>query len=189
MTEVETQTLIDDLLGYVQRMTHNQPLAEDVVQDAMMKVISKDIISKDLDQLRAYTFRTAYNLVIDNYRANNIYSNFHHIDDTVIQQLSADSAEDIALVEVAAEEAKACYADLKKELTWQDAQALELVVFGGLSLNHAAASIGIKNSAMKVRIHRARKRMKVLLERECEISESKEKTVSCIKKKSSKLPC
>jgi RNA polymerase sigma-70 factor, ECF subfamily len=182
MLTTETEVIRTDLHNYVTRLTGDTIAAEDIVQEAFLRVIGKLDEDASIDEFRAYLFRTAHNLVIDSHRSSKHHSKYETIDDDSISLDLSNGASEDPLISMVRDEANTCISSLTKKLGWRDLQALELVVFGGLGLRHASAVLGISHEAMKVRLHRARKRMKTLLDRDCNIGVDEDSNLSCEQK-------
>jgi RNA polymerase sigma-70 factor, ECF subfamily len=182
MLATETEVIRQDLHNYITRITGNSVSADDIVQDAFLRVMNKFDDDPDIDQFRAYLFRTAHNLVIDSHRSSKHHSKYQTIDNDFISVNPDSNSNDDPLIGMVRDEANKCVSNLAKKLGWRDLQALELVVYGGLDLRHASAVLGISHEAMKVRLHRARKRMKTLLDNDCIIGKDEDSNLSCEQK-------
>ncbi len=58
------------LRAYVVRTMGHASHADDIVQEAYLRLLRKPVPTRDDDELRAYLFRTASNLVVDHWRAH-----------------------------------------------------------------------------------------------------------------------
>lgn len=180
MNEAQLQTIRQDLVTYIGRLTGDEVLAEDIAQESLLRVMNKGINQKRTDEFRAYLFRSAYNLMIDNKRAGQRRPGTEPIDEDLL--LAPEDDESDSLESVIKDEMSACIADLLKKLPEADQQSIGLVVYGGLKVREAAAVLGISVEAMKVRLHRARGRVKELLDQNCCISRDDKGKLSCDKK-------
>ncbi len=182
MPEKDFKAIREDLLRYLLRLTGDQSKAEDLTQEAMLRVMDKGIDAKETDEFRAYLFRSAYNLVVDQSRTTKRRPEQRPIEDVLQILPDKDSENEDSLELVIRKEMESCLEDLLKELPEPDRQALALVVYGSLKVREAAAVVGIKPDSMKVRLHRARNRVKTLLDRDCIIDVDCDGKRTCEKK-------
>jgi RNA polymerase sigma-70 factor (ECF subfamily) len=181
MNDSELQNIRQDLLNYVSRLTGNEVLAEDITQEALLRVVHKGMDKKSTSEFRAYLFRSAYNLMIDTKRQGQRRPGTQPIDEEFLI-LADDNDKSDSLENVIKMEMSTCIKDLQKRLPEADQEALGLVIYGGLKVREAAAVLGISVDAMKVRLYRARDRVRDLLDQNCRIGRDDQGRLCCDKK-------
>jgi len=182
MTDQEFHNIRSDLLQYLTRLTGDQEKAEDITQDAFIRILGKGFEDKETNDFRAYLFRTAINLLIDRKRrADRKPIAEQYDEETTLADEVVQVGED-PLTDTIKAEMNGCIAGLLKKLSDADHQALGLINYGGMSVRETAEIMGVSVAAMKVRLHRARGRLKELMDRECNIQPDENGKLSCEKK-------
>ncbi|MGC4085163.1 MAG: RNA polymerase sigma factor [Vicinamibacterales bacterium] len=136
------------LRAYVTRMLGNATHADDIVQETYLRILRRPVPTHDLDELRAYVFRIASNLVVDHWRAHKRESA-----DTV-PDLSASGPDQGLRVDIAR-----LFARLKpreRQLVW-------LAHVEGADHKEIAATLGLRAASIRVLLSRARQRFARLL--------------------------
>jgi RNA polymerase sigma-70 factor (ECF subfamily) len=179
MEDTEFNQIRSDLLNYLARLTGDPELAEDLTQDAFIRVLGKGLEEKSTSDFRAYLFRTAINLMIDRKHGLDRRPAPEEFDEEItIPDESLKMAEG-PLAAAIKNEMNGCIAGLLKKLPESDYQALGLINYGGMSVREAAEVMGVSVEAMKVRLHRSRKRLKDLMDRECDVAPDANGKLSC----------
>lgn len=136
-----------DLFRFLVFLTGNRALAQDIAQDTYIKIIEKLPELRDSSVFSSWLFRTAKNLFIDYKRSPR---NAGHEDIAEMTELAANSEQAEAFREAQ---------DLLKPLDPEDRYALLLVYLEGLSYEEAATRLGIKEDALRSRLHRLRQQL------------------------------
>ena len=132
------------LRGYVVRTMGHGADADDIVQEAYLRLLRKPVPTRDEDELRAYLFRTAGNLVIDHWRAHK-----HESPDTPPER-SAHGPDQALRLDVGR-----LFARLKP----RERQMMWLAHVEGADHREIAALLGLRAASIRVLLSRARQRL------------------------------
>ena len=149
--------------------------ADDLVQETFIKV------QKNLNQLReeaklsSWIFRIAYNLCQDHYRKINQASKREHVSTEERQFLT----EPFFQKEFEQRQMGACVQDKIRSLP--ESYQTVLVLFDLMEFSHKeiAEILDISVENVKVRLHRARKKLKTILEKECKFEVDERNVLVC----------
>jgi RNA polymerase sigma factor (sigma-70 family) len=151
------------LVGYAKRLLGDQGKAEEVVQDALIKVILASPELKSEDHALAYIKKTIQNLVVDIFRSEGRRPNLVLLDD-----LNAEK--DIQLQEfadhsdvVAAADDAAIIRQALSLLSPAERAALVMWEIEGRSAKEIAKELGIKETSVRHTVSRARAAMRRVL--------------------------
>lgn len=136
------------LRAYVARTVGNPSQADDVVQETFLRLLVKPVPTRDVDELRAYVFRIASNLVIDQWRARK------HEATGEVPEPSAPASDHALRVDVGR-----LFARLKpreRQLVW-------LAHVDGQDHREIAATLGLGAASIRVLLSRARRRLAHIL--------------------------
>lgn len=144
------------LWSYVYRTTGNAPDADDIVQEAFLRLLRSDVGPTDEDW-RRYLYRTASNLIVDRWRTR--------------RRERRDPDADVADAEVAgglqasgpSAETDRDVARTFAELTSRERALLWLAYVEGESHQEIATALGLGRRSIKVLLFRARRRLRDLL--------------------------
>ena len=139
------------LWSYVYRVTGNAADAEDIVQEAFLRLLRADLGPTEEDS-RRYLYRVASNLVVDRWRSRKRRD--EHEEHSVVSEAvygggQADADQDVARTFA--------------ELTSRERALLWLAYVEGESHEEMAASLGLGRRSIKVLLFRARRRLRDLL--------------------------
>ncbi len=148
---------LDEFVAFARKRTGDPDLAADAVQESFLKAQAKIGQLEDEERVDAWFYRILRNVIIDLQRARS-------------QQPTDISAID-ELVSVPEDKATACacVAALVDELAPAYARALRSVDLEGATIEEAAAAEGITPGNLKVRRHRAREELRVLVQATCKM--------------------
>ena len=133
------------LRAYVFRVVGNASDADDIVQEAFLRMLRADVPADSDEHLRRYLYRVASNLIVDRWRR----CRHEQLEDVMPEQVSAPSHyEDDASV-----------AKIFAQLKPRDRALLWLAYVEGESHEEIATSLGIGRRGVKVMLFRARKRL------------------------------
>jgi RNA polymerase sigma-70 factor (ECF subfamily) len=137
------------LWAYVYRVTGNASDADDIAQEAFLRLLRADLETPDEREWRRYLYRIASNLIVDCWR-----------------RVKRESGEEKA-VEGSAPGARfeqdADIAKIFSELGERDRALLWLAYVEGESHEEMASSLGVGRRSIKVMLFRARRRLRELL--------------------------
>lgn len=155
------------LVAYVYRRVPDYALAEDLVQDVLLKVAAEPEVWRRVQNPSAWLMRLTQRAVADHYRRG--------------RRETPDDQAVAGLAEVAATDSEGawddnqrqvanCLAPLTSVLGATDREALRLVDQEGLPQVKAAEQLGISVSGMKSRVQRARRRLREAFLECCSVS-------------------
>ena len=136
------------LRAYVARTMGRADHADDIVQDTFLRLLRTPLATRDLDELRAYAFRVASNLVVDHWRAH------RHEAPGPIAESSTPRPDQELRVDV-----QRLFAQLKpreRQLVW-------LAHVEQASHQEIADALGLRPCSIRVLLSRARGKLATLL--------------------------
>jgi RNA polymerase sigma-70 factor (ECF subfamily) len=139
------------LRAYVYRVVGNASDADDIVQEAFLRILRTDVPADSDEHLRRYLYRVASNLIVDRWRRRR-----HEMGEERILNEPASPRpryEDDAAV-----------AKIFAELKPRDRALLWLAYVEGESHEEIASSLGVGRRGVKVMLFRARRRLRDLLQ-------------------------
>ncbi len=147
-----------EFLAFLQRRVGSRALAEDILQEAFARSLTKSEQLADQESAVAWFYRILRNAVIDHHRRSGSAAR-------KLEQLSRE------LEEPAAPEVEAavcqCVKGLAETLKPEYAAALQAVEVEGRAVKDYAAAAGISAGNAAVRVFRAREALKHQVERSC----------------------
>lgn len=145
-------------LKYVNARVSDTALAEDIVQDSLLKALKSAPTIRDEDRLIPWFYRVLHNAVVDTYRSKN----------SSLNTIEMSAADDVAISESEELELCDCFRELLPTINPDYAALIESDISGKYeSLNDEAEILGIAPNNLKVRRHRARQALKTRLEETC----------------------
>ena len=133
--------------AYVYRATNDAADADDIVQEAFLRLFQADAVPSDEEGLRRYVFRVAGNLMVDRWRRR--VRDEHHARPST--EATDGELRDIDVVRI--------FSELKP----RDRALLWLAYVEGDSHEDIAASLRLARNSVKVLLSRARVRLRDLL--------------------------
>lgn len=136
------------LRAYVVRTLGSPDHADDIVQEAFLRLLRTPLKTRDLDELRAYTFRVASHLVVDHWRARR-----HESRDAVPDRGATGPDYGLRL------DVRRLFARLKpreRQLVW-------LAHVEQANHQEIAATLGLRAGSIRVLLSRARGKLATLL--------------------------
>ncbi|MGC6431055.1 MAG: RNA polymerase sigma factor [Jejuia sp.] len=147
------------------RMMKHQEEAEEVAQDVFIKVVKSLPKFKGDAKLSTWIYKIAYNACLDALKKSS----------RKYQEISIDKYEgyDISVIDnafekLAKEEREDAIKWCIQQLSSEDSSILSLYYFEELSLDEISKVIGLKPNNIKVKLHRARKRLAVVMKQRLE---------------------
>jgi RNA polymerase sigma-70 factor (ECF subfamily) len=137
------------LRAYVLRVVGNVSDADDIVQEAFLRMLRADVPADNEEHLRRYLYRVASNLIVDRWRRSR-----HEEGEEMMPEPASPRPryEDDAAV-----------AKIFAELKPRDRALLWLAYVEGESHEEIASSLGVGRRGVKVMLFRARRRLRDLL--------------------------
>jgi RNA polymerase sigma factor (sigma-70 family) len=151
----------DAFLAYVRRRVDDPELAEDLLQDALLRAIRAAPDLRDGERLLPWFYRVLHNATVDAYRRRGVLADR-------MPTVDVDSAGEVVASAAEADPvACACFRALLPSLKPEYADLIERVDLGSETADQAAARLGITSNNLKVRHHRARQALRHRLEPTC----------------------
>ena len=145
-------------LNYVRARVSDPALAEDILQDSLLKALTKAPAIRDEERIVPWFYRVLHNAIVDTYRTKK--------PDGKMVDLSA--AEEVAVSEVDEAELCQCFYDLLPTINPDYADLIESELQSESQDSESEATkLGITTNNLKVRRHRARRALRKRLEETC----------------------
>jgi RNA polymerase sigma-70 factor (ECF subfamily) len=160
----DAAAVAEALRSFVARRVRRPQDAEDITQDALLRLYRSAGSLRDERALEAWMYRIADNAIIDHYRRSTLRPEPMSPDD--VAQLSPTDEDDQAGAD---SELAGCLLPLLARLPDDYRTALELTDLGELTQEQAAAQLGLSTSGMKSRVQRGRRMLRTEVGRCCRI--------------------
>ncbi len=128
--------------------------ADDISQDLFVKLLESDI-DLPFEKLRAWMYRTAIRKYIDNYRRHMTYQSILRKEFFTQSALTPFDQEDTSDLE-----------EILKQLPETYFLVIDLFYFQDFSIKEISGLLDIRQATVKMRLSRARKQLKKLIEKE-----------------------
>jgi len=147
------------------RMLKNREEAEEVSQDTFIKIYKALPKFKGESKLSTWIYKVAYNTCLDRIKKNN-----RRYDEVAIDSFTENQIKtlDNALDALEEKEQQQTIQDCLQQLKSKDSFLLTLFYFEELSLEEISKVVNMEANTVKVNIHRARKRLAILLKQRLE---------------------
>lgn len=146
-----------DFLAYVERRVHDKALAEEIIQDALVRNL--DRLSEIRESAVGWFYRVLRNAIIDHARRR-------AANDRRLASVAAD-LENMAHDDELQATVCRCVGELAKTLKPEYADALDRIDIGGTAVKDYATETGISASNAGVRVFRAREALRKQVVRAC----------------------
>ncbi|MDP8922827.1 MAG: sigma-70 family RNA polymerase sigma factor [Chloroflexota bacterium] len=158
-TRVEEQLLDarEQFLGFIRTRIKDPDLAEDILQDSLLRAIRAAPDLRDEDRLLPWFFRVLRNAIVDAYRRRGVEQ--AHVVVAEPPEAAAEPEEDSELC--------TCFERLIPTLRPEYAELIRAVELENESPAATASRLGITPNNLKVRRHRARQALRQKLEETC----------------------
>jgi RNA polymerase sigma-70 factor (ECF subfamily) len=147
----------EKFLAYIRSKIADPDLAEDILQDSLLRAMQAAPSLRDEDRLVPWFRGILRNAIIDTYRRRGVERK--HVSDAELPDIR-DESEDAAQL-------CACFEALVPTLKGEYAELIQALDLGGEAPESAAARLGISPNNLKVRRHRARQALRRRLEETC----------------------
>jgi RNA polymerase sigma-70 factor (ECF subfamily) len=147
----------DQFLGYIRKRVDDPSLAEDILQDSLLRAIRAAPDLRDEERLIPWFYRVLQNAIVDAYRRRGVER--AHVVLAEAPEIAAEAEDDAELCR--------CFERLIPSLKSEYADLIQAVELGGESSDAAAERLGITHNNLKVRRHRARQALRRKLEETC----------------------
>ncbi len=158
MNEVyqEVEQYIPHLRRYARAIAHNPVAADDLVQESLLRALSKSHLYKPGTNLRAWLFTILHNQHVSDMRRN-ARTGIAVDPDNVASALATRPSQEAGLVVNAVNQALESLPDEQRIL-------IEMVALGGESYDDVAKSCGLALGTVKSRISRGRSQIRKAVE-------------------------
>lgn len=143
----------DEIMSYMQRLTGDKMLAQDLTQETYTKVIEANRKSNAVIQ-KAFLYKVALNLVIDQFRKEKRFFKMSYEDDSYCNE--ASNTETIFTHDIRQEMLKVAI----QKLSPQNKKAFVLFYYKGYTRHEIAQVMGISVNAVEKNITRAVSQLK-----------------------------
>jgi RNA polymerase sigma factor (sigma-70 family) len=158
------QVLVDNhrrFLAFLERRVPSREIAEDILQDAFVRGISKAPPIDDTESIVAWFYRVLRNAIVDHYRRAGA-------EQRAYAQVLAESEDSVTPTDSELfETVCACVRDLVGTLKPEYAGAIRRVDLEGASVKSFAAEQGITANNAAVRLHRAHQALRKQVTESC----------------------
>lgn len=160
--EVQKQILAhrSKLVAYVTGKVQNADIAEDIVQEGLLKALRSAPDLKDDEKLLPWFYRILQNAIIDEYRKEGRLTRRQEA--YAIEHSSIMTDEDKSTV-------CECFKDLMPSLKPEYAEVLDALDLNEEDPDAVANRLGVTRGNLKVRAHRARQQLRSKLEQTCQM--------------------
>ena len=146
--------------AFLAKRTGSRELAEDVLHDAYLRSLRRVDTLRDEEAVTAWFYRVLRNALTDHYRRRGV-------EQRALQRVAAESETSALPDDELMQAVCACAAELVDTLKPEYAAALRRVDLDGAPVADFAAENGISANNASVRLHRARRALRVQVERCC----------------------
>ena len=166
---------------FIAAMVKDEWLADDLVQETFLKVQKNIHTLKDSSKIKPWIFSIARNVSRDYFRK----SNPTPIDENQGEQGGGDFQTPVVQIELEQHQMSQCVEDKINLLPESQKEIIILSDTMELSHQEIAEILGITVGNVKVRLHRSRKSMKEILERDCSFEHDERNVRICLPKEES----
>lgn len=148
--------LADPIFRYIYFRVFDRDIAKDLTQETFYKVWDYLAKGKDIDNIKAFTYRAAHNIVVNSIRDKKPTVSIDELDETIgfeiadtDQEEAKQQAQDVTSI-----------LDSFKILRNQDAEIMKLRYIDDLSIQEIAQITSSSENSISVKIHRLLKKLK-----------------------------
>ena len=175
------QELSGPLRRYLERLVGNRATADDLLQDTLLKIARGLPEFEGRSSVKTWAFTIATRVATDHFRRPQSRAQMVEIDDTEPTQV-LDAEIDQRLV---IDEMSSCVREVIDSLPEDYRTALVLHDLEGQTAAEVAEISGCSIATAKIRIHRARRRLKQALDQECRFYRDADNVFRCDRKQDS----
>ena len=165
---------------FILALVKDEWVADDLIQETFLRIQRSLSSLRDSSKMSSWIFRIAYHLCQDHFRQLKAAQKKESIDEEKIETLEDIFVqEELAQKDLEQHEMRKCVQN-QIDLLPQSLRAV-LVLFDLMELNHQeiAETLGITIENVKVRLHRARKKLKTILEEKCTFEQDERNVLVC----------
>src|SRR5215472_19249225 len=153
MTEQAWEAFHEPLHQFIRRRVSDEATAEDLLQEAFLKIHQHGSSLKDARHLESWIYQITRHLIIDSYRSR--HQSMASLDAVETLDLPEELPDDDIVSELLP-----CVRAMVLALPDQDQQALILTEYQGLTQKELGERLGLSFSGAKSRVQRAREKLK-----------------------------
>lgn len=165
MNDAVVTRLLDQrktLLAYTRRRISDPALAEDVLQDSLLKALRAAPELREEDKLVPWFYRILNNAITDVYRRKHVEAKHVEKNSELPEHVAEPQPEDEAAL-------CTCFRELIPTLKPEYAELIERMELSHDDPGAVAARLGVTRNNLKVRRHRARQALRERLEETCRV--------------------
>jgi RNA polymerase sigma-70 factor, ECF subfamily len=159
--------------GYILGMVHDPAEADDLTQDVFIQVHRKLGSLRDQDALVSWLYRIATHVSYDRFRKNSRQPGIESLDGGAEASIRSDPGDaDVVRLDrvIERKEMSACVRKYIEELRPEYRQVIVLHDLEELSNPEIAEMLGVSLDTVKIRLHRARRKLEGVLNARCDFS-------------------
>jgi len=172
------ETLSGSLQRYLERMAGNRATADDLLQETLLRIARGLPDFEGRSSVKTWAFSIATRVAIDHFRRPETRARIVDVDEA---QGISDSELDVD-GRLVIDEMNSCVRDVIDSLPEDYRAALVLHDLEGLTAAATAESSGCSVATAKIRIHRARARLRKALKSECNFYRDEQDVFRCDRK-------
>ncbi len=161
---------------FILHTVRNEWLADDLVQETFIRINNNLENVRDASKLQSWIFRIAYNICQDYFRNQWKASNLYNEE---ISEETAPSRLPTSQKELEQGQMRKCVFGLVNHLPESLRSVIILSDVSEFSQREIAEIMGITVGNVKIRLHRARKKLKTLLEEHCVFEVDERNVLTC----------
>lgn len=170
------EELSGPLRRYLERLVGNRATADDLLQETLLKIARALPEFEGRSSVKTWAFTIATRVATDHLRRPQNRTQMTEIDETV-QVVDAETDQKLVV-----DEMSSCMREVVDSLPEDYRTALVLHDLEGQTATQVAEIAGCSIATAKIRIHRARRRLKQALHEECRFYRDRENVFRCDRK-------
>jgi len=170
------EQLSGPLRRYLERLVGNRATADDLLQDTLLKIARALPGFEGRSSVKTWAFTIATRVATDHLRKPEHRARMTDVDETALVE---DSETDQRLI---VDEMNSCVREVIDSIPEDYRTALVLHDLEGHSAAQVAEIVGCSVATAKIRIHRARRRLKQALDEECRFYRDSDNVLRCDRK-------
>jgi RNA polymerase sigma-70 factor (ECF subfamily) len=173
------EELSDPLRRYLERLVGDRSTADDLLQDTLLKIARALPSFEGRSSVKTWAFTIATRVATDHFRRPQNRARMIDIDETA-PTLDAETDQNLVV-----DEMNSCVREVIESLPEDYRTALVLHDLEGQTAAQVAGIAGCSVPTAKIRIHRARRRLKEALDQECRFYRDADNVFRCDRKQES----
>jgi RNA polymerase sigma-70 factor (ECF subfamily) len=167
----------DGLYNFLVKLTNNPFDAEDILQNALIKISESISEVKEPDKIRTWAYTVATNAAMDYFRQQGKTQQLEYDDDIIVSCDKHQTIEDLIITD----EMNKCIREKIDNIPVMYRTALILFYFEKLPITEIATICGATVSSIKVRLLRAKEIMNRILNSKCNLYYENDQFMCCQK--------